>query len=145
MSAPLNYTTTIPSSRTLAEIQDLLGQHGADAIGVTYVDRKPAGVQFAFHGNGFKLPVDVDAMQAVLEKAERDGAFRASRKARGTYSSRDQAERVAWRVVKDWLEAQLALIAAHMAKLDEVMLPYLIVDDGRTLREQWRERLALPA
>lgn len=56
------------------------------------------------------------------------------------------AANVAWRVVKDWLEANLALIAAQMATLDEVMLPYLHVDEGRTLWQAYREResLALP-
>jgi hypothetical protein len=47
---------------------------------------------------------------------------------------------VAWRVVKDWLEANLALVAAQMATIDEVMLPYLHVDGDRTLWQAYRER-----
>jgi hypothetical protein len=48
---------------------------------------------------------------------------------------------------RDWLEAQLALIAARMATIQEVMLPYLHVGDrGLTLWEEYRqsEQAALP-
>lgn len=58
----------------------------------------------------------------------------------GSYTSREHATRVAWRVVKDWLEANLALIAAEMATIDEVMLPYLHVGDDKTLWQAYRER-----
>ena len=52
-----------------------------------------------------------------------------------------RAERVAWRVIKDWLEAQLALIDAQMATLDQVMLPYLVIDaTGKTLYGSYRDR-----
>ena len=83
---------------------------------------------------------NVDGAQRVLAKAERDGQFAAARKRAGTYSSREHATKVAWRVVKDWLEANLALIAAQMATIDEVMLPYLHVGDDKTLWQAYRER-----
>ena len=39
----------------------------------------------------------------------------------------DQAERVAWRICKSWLEAQITLINLEQAKMEEVFLPYLVV------------------
>jgi hypothetical protein len=43
-----------------------------------------------------------------------------------------------------WIEAQLALVAADMVDLDELMLPYQI-QNGRTFFEWYREkREALP-
>ncbi len=33
---------------------------------------------------------------------------------------------VAWRIVKDWLEAQLALLQSRQVKLEQVMLPYML-------------------
>ena len=84
-------------------------------------------------------------MQRYLVAAERAGDFASSRKARGTYTTREHAERVAWRVVKDWLEAQLGMVAAELASLDEVMLPYRQVE-GRSLYQLVSEQtLALPA
>lgn len=52
----------------------------------------------------------------------------------------EQAERVAWRVAREWLLAQLAIIEAQMATLDQVMLPYLQVDGQKTLYAAYRER-----
>jgi hypothetical protein len=80
-------------------------------------------------------------MGRVLAKAENDRQFAAARKRAGTYSSREHAARVAWRVIKDWLEANLALIAAQMATIDQVMLSCLIVgDDDWTLWQAYRDR-----
>ena len=61
------------------------------------------------------------------------------------YADRAQAERVAWRVLKDWLEAQLALIEAGVADMAEVMLPYLHVAPGVTLYRAYldNEQLAI--
>ena len=138
MSGPLNYTTKVPSQRTVAECSALLAEHGADAIAVTYQDKQPVGVQFHLQGSTFELPVDVAAMGRILAKSRPAGGM-----SQAAYRSPEHAERVAWRVVKDWLAAQLALVAAQQVGLDEVMLPYLITEDGRPLRHQWRDRLAI--
>ena len=59
------------------------------------------------------------------------------------FKTPEQAERVAWRILKDWLEAQLALVQTEMVSLDCVMLPYMQADDGRTVYELYVEK-ALP-
>lgn len=136
--ATLNYTTTIAVTKTAAEIQAMLGEHGADGILIRYADRKPVAVSFTMagpHGDRvFTLPVNVDAMHKVLQKQWRAGQIPRR------YTDPEQAERTAWRVVKDWLAAQLTLVAAQMATLDQVMLPYLHVDGEVTLYEAYRER-----
>lgn len=153
-SRPLNYTTTIPVTQSVVECQSILAAAGAVSVAVHYEDGQPAGLSFQLrtpHGpRNFTLPVDVPAMQAVLVKARKDGAFaslHASYAKQQAYLTREHAGRVAWRVVKDWLEANLALIAAQMATLTEVMLPYLHVDEDRTLWQayQAREQAALEA
>ncbi|WP_216363306.1 hypothetical protein, partial [Arthrobacter sp. Hiyo1] len=58
--------------------------------------------------------------------------------------SRAHAERVAWRVMKTWLEAQLALVAAEMIDIGQALLAFLQVDGtGRTLYEVYKERESL--
>lgn len=148
----LNYTTNVEASRTISEMHDLLGRAGASHIGTQYGrDRKPTGLSFTieteFGPRTFVLPVDVTAAQRLLAKEEADGAFRAMKKAAGTFSSPEQAQRTAWRVMKDWLEAQLALVDYHMVKLDQVMLPYLEFEPGETLYDRYleTERRALSA
>lgn len=141
---PLNYSTAIPAAQTVGECQQLLARSGAAAVAVHYEDAEPAGLSFRLdtpHGRrDFTLPVNVAGIQAVIAGMLRDNPPHVSVAARNKLASREHATRVAWRVVKDWLEANLALIAAQMATLDEVMLPYLQVDDSRTLYQAYRER-----
>lgn len=141
MPAPLNYTTKINVHKTVAEMQKMLADHGAKRIGIEYAGGRPAGLSFALdtpHGaRSFTLPIDAQAMRALLISKDRAGELRSGSKADRT--SYEQAERVAWRVVKDWLAAQLALVATEMVQLDQVMLPYLHVDGSRTLYDQYRE------
>lgn len=137
--ATLNYTTIIAVERTVAEMQKMLASHGATSVLVRYSDeQRPAAMSFTLRGphgdRPFTLPVDVDAMHKSLMRQFGE------RKIERRYSHRPHAERVAWRVVKDWLAAQLALVAAQMATLDQLMLPYLHVDGETTLYERYRER-----
>lgn len=147
---PLNYTTTIPVHQTVSECQSILAKAGASSAAVHFEDGQPAGLSFSLktpHGvRAFTLPVDVAAMQAVLRKTD-FSSLKSSRARLDQLTSREHAAKVAWRVVKDWLEANLALIAAQMATIDEVMLPYLHVDGDRTLWQAYQdsEQAALEA
>jgi hypothetical protein len=136
----LNYTTKIAATKTIGEVQDLLVKHGASRIAVDYTDGRATGITFATttaHGPRlFSLPVDVDAMQRLLANHRPSGSISLA-----AFRSREHAERVAWRVIKDWLAAQLTLVATDMAALDQVMLPYLHTDQsGRTLYAAYRDR-----
>lgn len=139
----VNYTTAAPVMQTLAEMQERLATSGASHIGVSYEDGSPIALTFMLRGphgpRHFTVPVDVDAMQRLLRSHEDAGRFRSQRKAKGHFTSREHASRVAWRVMKDWLAATLAIVEADMLRLDEVMLPYLMVGPERTLAQAYRE------
>ena len=45
----------------------------------------------------------------------------------------EQAERVSWRQVKKWIEAQLAFIEAEQAILAQLFLPFAITQNGETI------------
>jgi hypothetical protein len=145
--ATLNYTTTKSVDQTVGDISKLLSTRGVASISTRYSESGSAsGLSFSLrtpHGERtFAIEVNAAGVHALLRKDPKA-------KARGPrFLTLAHAERVAWRVLKDWLEAQLALIDASMASLDQVMLPYLVVrDDGQTLYEGYREReqLALEA
>jgi len=140
----LNYTTKIAATKTVSEVQTMLAQHGASRIAIDYDNGRAVGITFALttpHGQRlFTLPVDVDAMHRLLVAEDDAGRLKAGGMSRDARRSREQAERVAWRVIKDWLAAQLTLIQTEMAALDQVMLPYLHTDDGRTLYTAYRDR-----
>ena len=48
--------------------------------------------------------------------------------------------RVAWRILKDWVEAQLALIETGMVSVEQVFLPYCQSGNGETLFEAIRKK-----
>lgn len=141
--AVLNYTTQIAVTKTVGEMQTMLGQAGASRIAVDYADGSPSALSFMLstpHGpRHFTLPVNVDAMHRLLVAEDKAGKIRSG--SRATRSSRDQAQRVAWRILKDWLAAQLALVASEMVGMDQVMLPYLQVEpSGLTLYDAYRNK-----
>jgi hypothetical protein len=138
VSGPLNYTTTIDPAKSAGECMARLAQHGASAIGMTYDGKGfPTGLSFQitteWGPRQFSLPVNVKGTEKALQRAynRRDIAMR--------YTGAEQAGRVAWRVLKSWLEAQLALIEAGVADLPQVMLPYLHVAKGKTLWQTYLE------
>lgn len=149
---PLNYTTNVPVSQTVGEVQQLLAGAGADKVAVSYDAGQPVGVEFTLrtpHGDRvFRLPVEVEQVHGLLLMREDEGLFASLKKRNGTFTSTEHAARVAWRVAKDWLEAVIALLDARMARVDQVMLPYLVGADDRTLYARYREQedaLALEA
>lgn len=131
----LNYSTTIPALKTAGELQALLARHGADAVAIRYDAGRPIGISFTIDTPAgmrhFDMPVQSGPVYQILQRQADRGTIRR------TYATGEQAERTAWRVVKVWLEAQLAFIEAQMVTLPEVMLPYLRIEDGRTLYAAW--------
>lgn len=101
----------------------------------------PTGVVFSIEtvdgARMFNLPVQVDR---VLQVMKRD------KQTPNRFKTPEQAERVGWRIVKDWLEAQLAIVKTEMVTFDEVMLPYMRSVDGRTMYQLYLANdLAQPA
>jgi hypothetical protein len=142
----MNYTTRVPVPRTISELHEMLGEHGAHSVQTTFTGKRPSGLAFRidtpFGVRSFALPVNVDAVHKLMESQSAEIARRSHIKV-----TREQAERTAWRVIRDWLEAQLALIEAGMAGLDEIMLPYLTMPEhgNRTLYQVMiAESLGLP-
>ena len=132
--ALLNYTTTIEAIKTVGEIQGILAGHGAKSILIDYADDgQVEALSFKIltpQGNiGIRLPIDPDAVLKVLTEQNRLG--RVPRR----YVNRPQAIRIAWRIVKDWVAAQMAILETEMVKMEQIFLPYVITGGGRTLYE----------
>ena len=135
----LNYSTTVPAHRTVSQITEILAKAGAEQILTKYDNGRAVGVAFAIqapHGlANYTLPVDVTAVHQVMR-----------RDAQPRFRTPEQAERVAWRIMKDWIEAQLAIVACRMVSFDQVMLPYMATASGQTVYEVYRDQqLALAA
>ena len=134
----LNYTTSIAADKTAHEIAAVLSKAGATQVLTDYANGRPTGLAFALDTptgvRRYRLPVDAPAVEQVLRKQ------RVERR----YQSTEQAERVAWRIVKDWVLAQVAIIETQMVAADQVFLPYMLTSATETIYDLFiAEQLAL--
>lgn len=144
--ALLNYTTTIAVEKTVGEIQRLLSKNGARSIQTDYdAEGEPVALAFQVETKigtvGYRLPANIDAIHRVLTQQYNTG------KVARRFVTKEQAGRVGWRILKDWTEAQMALLETRMVTLDEIMLPWMIAGKhGETFYQLFEsQQLALPA
>jgi hypothetical protein len=140
-----NYTTEIPVERTMAEIQTLLADNGARGIALEYDGSgtlKDIFFKIRLHEKElpFRLPAKAERVYQALWGGRQEWEY-----TRYGDGWRAQAERIAWRICKTWLEGQITLINLEQAKLEEVFLPYLVLPSNKTLFETMeRNQFLLP-
>lgn len=142
----LNYTTEVSAAKSLGEIQAMLISAKAQSILMEFTPASGRVASLSFKINSpygvlaIRLPADVQGVYKCL----------CQQKVANRYKCFEQAERVAWRIQKDWLEAQLAIVAVKMAELQQVFLPYIQdPQTGETVYEKLHAQhfsgLCLPA
>jgi len=134
MSPLMDYTTKVPVSRTIAQIQAKLVEHGARAVMMEYGDDgRIKALAFRIKmPNGelpIRLPIDAASTQRVLKRQWDERLIESK------YTTAEHAYRVAWRIIKDWVEAQVSLLETEMVKMEEIFLPYVITPGGQTIYE----------
>ena len=146
-----NYTSQVSAARSIAFIESKLAQNGARQILKLYdTEGRVTGMCFMMKIDGrevpFKLPARIENCQKVLEE-------NLSRRARPETRKKipDQAERTAWKILSDWVEAQMAMIELAQIEVMEVFLPYVFDNTNKKtyfelLRENdFKALKALPA
>jgi len=139
MSPLLDYTTSVPVSRTVAQVQAKLVEHGARAVMMEYDDRGRI-TALAFNvkmPNGdlqIRLPIDAAATLRVLQRQADN------REIPVRYAREEHAYRVAWRIIKDWVEAQVSLLETEMVRMEQIFLPYVITPGGQTVYQVMVEK-----
>ncbi len=128
----MNYSTKIAVDRTVSEITAILARHGASQVMQEYDGSGNAvGLKWSLDGPygrlGYAMPINYEAVYAVL--TEEGLVFR-----RDDDRRQEQARRVAWRILKDWIQAQIALLESGMVEMEEIFLPYMLTGESdRTL------------
>lgn len=129
-----NYTTTINANKTIGEIQELLSKHGANAIMTEYNNGEVIGLSFKImtpRGEmGVRLPANTDRVLQVLRNQRK--------KNNQVKDTMEQATKTAWRIIKDWIDAQMAILETEMVEIEEIFLPYMINNDGQTLYQAFK-------
>jgi hypothetical protein len=134
-------TTGISPARTAAEIIELLVQAGATQIASDYTEGTLSGLAFVLPAGGrslahcYKLPVRIEPVFKILNGRRKRWRARDD----NTTKDREQAERVAWRQLYRWVQAQLAMIEVGMAEAPEVFLPYMQAENGRSMYELFQD------
>lgn len=135
--AILNYTTTVDAFKTVSEIEYILMKHGAKSIMKNYEGEAVTGLSFLIDTGvnqiPVRMPVKIEECLQVLKKEKAAGQ-------RNVKDTREQAERVAWRILKDWVAAQMALLDIEMVRFEEIFLPYIETGNGQTVYERLEEK-----
>lgn len=136
-------STAIDVGKSIKEISYLLRDAGADRFATLQdLERGRVGVQFFLRGQGIELMIDCAAIEERLETT----ADRKSKK------GPEAAERVAFRLLLNWLANNFELVRWGVFDVMEAFLPYMVLPTGQTVREvliqmtpEGTKRLALPA
>lgn len=136
----LNYTTKIDCWQTVGEIQQILAKTGASHFSTRNENGVPVACTFSVDylnsPLNFTLPVN---FKGVLKKitATPEISRNASRKSGLKDDMQRQALNVGWRILKDWIESQCAIVEAELATIETVFMQYLVIDaTGQTLAEK---------
>ena len=102
----------------------------AKSIMKNYENESVIGLSFLIDTGKRQIPVQLPArVEACLEVLKREKKANPRKQIKATM---EQAERVAWRILKDWVEAQMALLDIEMVKFEEIFLPYIEIEPGIT-------------
>lgn len=139
-----NYTSN--SKQTFDKIQKILTSHKAKRVFFEYDDSgKVLALAFSIEMPSspgvqepsllaFKLPARVEKVEQIFLQNKKP-KYDWQKPEPLTQQEKDQAYRTAWANIRDWLDAQMALIDTEQAKIQEVFLPYAMNNQGKTFFE----------
>lgn len=132
-----NYTSEVPAEKSINNIEKILIELKASRISKEYKNGKVIAIAFSIpHGNGvmpFLLPAKVEPVKKFfltqIKKPSHAQIANAER----------QAERTAWKNVKEWVDLQATMIKLEQVEFMEVFMPYIyFLEDGKTLFERMK-------
>ena len=100
-------------------------------------DGRVEALTFKYQSRGYKLPANTEKCLEIVKQIK-------IYKYKPNQWISEQAERVTWRIIKDWLDAQISLIQIGQAEVEQVMLPYMW-DGSKSLYEKLKEQQFLLA
>ncbi len=124
----LFYSTGIDAWKTISEIQQILSRHGATHCSIKNEGSFPVALTFSIDYKGqplnFLLPCNHMGVLSVFKK---------DKKVPRSSQNETQALRTAWKIIKGWVESQMALVESEQAKPEVIFLPYMVNQNGDTL------------
>jgi hypothetical protein len=138
-----NITTQIPVEKTIMELEGILSSFGASMILKEYEGSRVKALSFMVEYGGvkmpFKMPMKVDKARALIEREANAG--RLGKRYASEPLRTEQAMRVGWRLLKDWVSSHLSLLEIEYATPIELFLPWAWDDiTKKTLYETLEEK-----
>lgn len=132
-----NYTSTVDASKSMARIEELLVEIGATNINKQYQDKVCTGITFLLYDPqlqqtlAFHLKAQMEECFTVLWKEVK----------RPQSNTKEmlmkQANRTAWKILRDWTEIQCSMILLKQAKPLQMFLPFMYdMKSNQTLFER---------
>ncbi len=136
-----NYTTEISAERSIQEIENILIDHEATDIWKEYEGKQVVALNFAIKTEFGKLPIrlkaNVEGVRQVLINEQRSGKIKVSK---AKAADMEQARNVAWRILKDWIDSQMARVAAEKVTIERIFFADVYdMTRKRTLYEAFRD------
>jgi hypothetical protein len=126
-----NVHTGVSAIKTIAEIEECLGQMGATGIlksmdkGENRVHVTAVIFQMSLNDRNYRyrLPMEIEKARSVIKEMVelKIIPYKFSQEPLCT----ERAEMVGWRIVKDWIYAQLSLSKMNLADSLQIFLPFL--------------------
>lgn len=134
------YTTEVSTERTIAEIEQILVRFGAINISKMYDNGQPSALAFQYMVNGqpllFKLPMEKEKIMQVFNNQVKKKLI-----PQRYLNNEQQSSRVGWRIILQWVQAQVSLIEIHAVKVEQVFLPYLFnINTNQTLFDMMEKK-----
>ena len=129
-----NFSTSIPVEKTVMEIERMLGKFGASKIVKEFdSEGNPEVLTFMILTENGEIPIrlplnypkNLEVFKRQVDEKKLPKNYR---------ENKEQAHKVGWRIIKDWLESQLTLISLEQVKIEEIFLPYIYnFNTGKTM------------
>ena len=124
------------TTNAIDKIQKILSENGARKVMFDYGQNGQLvaiAFQIVLEGKevSFRLPAMIENVVEILYGGK--NKWGATKKV--TEAQKEQGYRTAWANIRDWLDAQMALVKTKQVELPQIFLPYMITRSGQTLYE----------
>lgn len=132
---------TSEGKNTFEKIQKVLAENGARQVMFDYAaDGTLEAISFVLNlggkSVGFKLPALVENVTEIMYGNRRRGGSKYGPLLEITPAQRAQAYKTAWANIRDWIDAQMALVKTRQVEVLQVFLPYMVDNNNQTLYER---------
>lgn len=133
-----NYTSEVPADRSILELENTLIKMGATAISKEYENGKITCINFAIINDKNKIPFKLPARIGAIRKLFLSKLNSPTQ--RQKENAEKQAERTAWKNLKEWVQLQHTMIILEQIEFMEAFMPYAMsLSSGKSLFETMKE------